>query len=106
MSLSEPNKSFEVELPAMYKELTPLQRRVLREQYVKLQGGFCAYCGSPLNSSVNEQIQELPIDWSLFPGEEAFLNYPVHLQHNHETGLTEGAVHAYCNAFMWNYFRR
>jgi hypothetical protein len=37
----------------------------------------------------------------LFP--ELFLKYPVHLHHSHVTGLTIGAVHAYCNAVLWVY---
>jgi hypothetical protein len=31
------------------------------------------------------------------------LLHPVHLQHSHVTGLTEGAVHAFCNAVLWQY---
>jgi hypothetical protein len=31
------------------------------------------------------------------------LKSPIHLQHDHDTGLTEGAVHAYCNAVLWQY---
>ena len=38
---------------------------------------------------------------STFP--QNFLQYPIHLQHNHDTGMTEGAVHNYCNAVMWQY---
>jgi hypothetical protein len=40
----------------------------------------------------------------LFPPN--FLKYPVHLQHNHDTDMTEGAVHARCNAVMWQYHGR
>ena len=52
---------------------------------------------------------ELPVDytkinWKLFP--KFFLVHPIHLQHNHETNMTEGAVHAYCNAVMWQYESR
>lgn len=35
-----------------------------------------------------------------------FLQHPIHLQHNHTTGMTEGAVHNYCNAVMWQYEHR
>ncbi len=106
MSLSNPNSGFEMSLPVDYTKLTTTQRRAVRQQYEREQGHFCWFCGTSLYGSVNEDIQDLPIDWSLFPGGEDFLKYPVHLQHNHATGMTEGAVHAYCNAFMWNYFRR
>ena len=37
----------------------------------------------------------------LFPA--FFLSHPIHLQHNHETNMTEGAVHARCNAVLWQY---
>jgi len=50
---------------------------------------------------VRVHILNKKIDWSYFP--ENFLNYPIHLQHNHNSGLTEGAVHNYCNAVMWQY---
>lgn len=43
----------------------------------------------------------LEVDWSLFP--VGFLNSPIHLQHCHKTDMTEGAVHAMCNAVMWVY---
>ena len=44
---------------------------------------------------------EKKINWKLFP--PFFLRFPIHLQHNHDTNMTEGAVHAYCNAVMWQY---
>lgn len=84
-----------------YNKLTFQQRRELREQYIKQQDGKCLYCGGQLSSSPLKEITDKKINWSLFPVN--FLKYPVHLQHNHVTGLTEGAVHAYCNAVMWQY---
>jgi hypothetical protein len=104
MSLSNPNANFQVSIPALYESLTWNQRRVVREQYIKLQKYECFFCGGSLYKEAPEELQSLPIDWDLFPPE--FTKYPVHLQHNHDTGLTEGAVHSFCNAFMWNYFRR
>lgn len=104
MSLSNPDSMFQVPLPAMYDKLTPYQRRATREQYIKLQHYECLFCGSSLYQDAPEELREIPIDWDLFP--EGFLKYPVHLQHNHQSGLTEGAVHSFCNAFMWNYYRR
>lgn len=106
MSLSNPDKEWEIKIPTRYDNLTSYQKANVRREYSRLQGHFCWFCGSSLYGSVNEDIQDLPIDWDLFPGGEGFLKYPIHLQHNHDTGMTEGAVHAYCNAFMWNYYRR
>jgi hypothetical protein len=85
----------------VYRKLTAKQKRVLREEYIKAQNGLCFYCGKPLNEKPPERITEQHITWYLFPPN--FLGAPIHLQHNHNTGLTEGAVHAYCNAVMWEY---
>jgi len=104
MSLSNPNSSWEKPLPTDYTELTPKERRAVRQQYMRDQHWNCYFCGSSLFSDAPQELKDLPIDWDLFP--EGFLNYPVHLQHNHNTGMTEGAVHAFCNAFMWHYYRR
>jgi hypothetical protein len=89
------------ELPVDYTKLSAKKRREVREQYVEEQGGKCHYCGHNLDEKVPEHIRALPILWELFPPN--FLRYPVHLQHNHSTGMTEGAVHSYCNAVMWQY---
>jgi len=87
--------------PVRYSLLSPLERRDIREQYIKKQKGMCWFCGEPLDSMPPHYLQDIPIDMSLFPTN--FLKYPVHLQHNHDTDMTEGAVHAYCNAIMWQY---
>lgn len=99
---SEDTKS----LPVDYTQLTWQERRTVRQQYVREQNGECFYCGAGLNDRPLKDLLDIPIDWSLFPGGKEFLNYPVHLQHNHDTGMTEGAVHSFCNALMWNYERR
>lgn len=88
-------------LPVNYTTLTPQERKAVREQYTQDQEGKCAYCHEPLDGQPSKEITDKVIDWALFP--ENFLKYPVHLQHSHETGMTEGAVHAYCNAVMWQY---
>lgn len=95
-----------IKLPVMYKELDYAEKRAVREEYISSQNGECYWCGSLLDVAPSEELLDIPIDWSLFPGGEEFLKYPVHLQHDHATGMTEGAVHARCNAIMWNYFRR
>lgn len=93
-------------LPVNYRQLTWGERRDVRNQYVKLQNGECFWCGDSLDSEPRQELREIPVDWSLFPGGEEFLRYPVHLQHDHQTDMTEGAVHSLCNAIMWNYLRR
>jgi hypothetical protein len=104
MSLSNHSGGFQIALPTIYENLNTIQKRAVREKYIKLQHYECFFCGSSLYQDAPKELRELPIDWELFP--DGFLNYPVHLQHNHTTGLTEGAVHSFCNAFMWNYFQR
>lgn len=88
-------------LPTNYTELTWQERKEVREEYIKLQENKCFFCKEKLNLPAPKKITSKKIDWSYFPPN--FLKYPVHLQHNHTTGMTEGAVHAYCNAVMWQY---
>jgi hypothetical protein len=76
----------------------------VREEYVLLQEGKCYWCGCSLDEEPPERISNLEINWDLFP--KGFLNAPVHLQHCHKTHMTEGAVHALCNAVMWQYYGR
>ncbi|AGI61771.1 hypothetical protein VCO139_0016 [Vibrio phage VCO139] len=38
----------------------------------------------------------------LFP--KNMFQYPIHLHHDHNTGMTIGAVHARCNAVLWEYY--
>ena len=45
---------------------------------------------------------EAKINYRLFP--PGFLKNPIHLQHDHDTNMTEGAVHAKCNAVLWEYY--
>lgn len=84
-----------------YSKLTIEERRTVREEYIKNQDGKCFYCKEDLTKNPPKRITDKKIDWSLFP--DNFLKYPVHLQHNHDTDETEGSVHAYCNAVMWQY---
>lgn len=90
-----------MELPVKYSEISSYKRRKVREEYVKLQEGKCFYCGEDLIEEPPYEVLVKPIHLELFPPN--FLKYPIHLQHNHDTDFTEGAVHAYCNAVMWEY---
>ncbi len=95
------NSMKDMELPTDYTKLEPSERKAVREQYVKDQNGLCFFCGENLSKEVPAKIMKKKIDWDLFPPN--FLKYPIHLQHDHDTNMTEGAVHAYCNAVMWQY---
>lgn len=91
-----------MKLPVDYNELNWQELREVREEYIKRQGGKCHYCGAPLSGPPDTKSASLPIHKQVFPPK--FFNYPVHLHHDHATGMTIGAVHAQCNAVMWQYF--
>ena len=95
---------YNYELPVDYTKLSSKQRKEVRLQYIETQKNKCFFCGCSLLEKPPKRITDKKIKWKLFP--KNFLNYPIHLQHNHSTGMTEGAVHAYCNAVMWQYFGR
>ena len=93
-----------ITLPTDYTQLTWRERREVREQYIIEQDCLCHHCSHNLYDPPPIRITDREIDWSLFPPN--FLKHPIHLQHNHDTGMTEGAVHAYCNAVLWQYLGR
>ena len=90
-----------MKLPTKYTKLTWQEKKQVREQYIKEQKGKCYFCKCDLNKPAPKKITDKKIKWEIFP--DNFLKYPIHLQHNHETGMTEGTVHNYCNAVMWQY---
>lgn len=85
-------------LPVNYNRLSARERRQVRELYRVVQNGNCSHCGTPLNIRPERTKS---INWRAFP--KGFLKYPVHLHHSHDTHMTIGAVHAYCNAVLWQY---
>ena len=87
-----------LKLPVDYTIIDQRTRQKVRSKYCELQDWLCFYCGKDLH---DKPLVEKKINWNLFP--ENFLKHPIHLQHNHETNMTEGAVHAYCNAVLWQY---
>lgn len=89
-------------LPKDYNKLSLKERRAVRLEYIRQQGGKCWYCRGSLSEQPTEAVRKFNIDLKWFP--EGFLKNPVHLHHDHDTGLTEGAVHGYCNAVLWQYF--
>ena len=90
--------------PFNYNKLTTQERRNVRNAYVEEQCGKCMFCSELLTGAPAKSVSSKAINWRLFPPN--FLKYPVHLQHCHKTGMTEGAVHAYCNAVLWQYHKR
>lgn len=91
-----------MKLPIDYTSAHWTERKQAREEYIKIQKGLCHFCGESLSASPRKDIEEKSINWRLFP--KNFMQWPVHLHHDHTTGLTIGAVHAKCNAVLWQYY--
>lgn len=90
-----------MDLPVNYNDLHYTERKKVREEYVRLQNGFCKHCGILLSEKASNEVMEKKIDKRLFP--EDFFKWLVHLHHDHNTGMTIGAVHCHCNAVLWQY---
>ena len=95
MSLSEED------LPVFYEDIPYNERGKVRGLYAHIQGGACYHCKAPLDKVAPRKITGRNINRALFP--IGFFNYPIHLHHSHDTGLTLGAVHCHCNAVLWQY---
>lgn len=91
-----------IRLPIKYSETRPFRRKLVREEYVRRQKGKCYYCKAPLSEKPAAKVLAKPLDKSCIP--KNFFDYPVHLHHCHITDDTIGAVHAYCNAVLWQYY--
>ena len=91
-----------MKLPVNYSELRIYERKKVREQYVLIQKGLCHFCKNSLANRPSEKVEKIPINNDLFP--KGFLKYPIHLHHCHHSNMTIGAVHAKCNAVLWQYY--
>ena len=87
--------------PQRYKSLTPAQRRELRLRYIEEQDGRCTYCNASLDGPPADFTVGLEVTPRRFP--PGFFDYPIHLHHDHKTGMTKGAVHARCNAILFEH---
>lgn len=90
-----------MDLPINYDKASAATRKLVREEYVRLQNGFCYHCGATLKEKAPIRIMKKSVDRRRFPPN--FFKWPVHLHHSHDTGMTIGAVHCYCNAVLWQY---
>lgn len=88
-------------LPVKYSNLTPRERIEVRLEYITRQKGRCYYCNRYLVDEPPLEIRKKKIHKELFPTN--FFKYLIHLHHNHDTDLTIGAVHCYCNAVLWEH---
>lgn len=96
-------KTKKYNLPVNYDELEIHQKRAVRLQYIQEQQNLCQYCKMPLNEAPDFHVSAADILWDLFP--KNFREHPIHLHHDHGTGMTIGAVHMKCNAYLWQYKR-
>jgi hypothetical protein len=90
-----------MELPINYEQAHWARRKAARVQYMEDQEQKCHHCGNPLDGEPTRKVLNQKINMRFFP--KGFLDNPVHLHHNHRTGMTIGAVHAYCNAVLWQF---
>ena len=90
-----------MKLPVNYEDLHWTKRREVREEYVKVQDGKCCHCDEPLDGKPINSVMQASINRNVFP--PTFFKYPVHLHHDHDTGMTIGAIHNRCNAYLWQY---
>lgn len=86
------------ELPVMYDHVSREVRARVRDEYARRQKGICPFCLQPLLGDPPPVIQRLPLNAMNWPPE--FFRWPVHLHHDHRTGLTIGAYHSRCNAIL------
>jgi len=93
-----------MDLPINYKNTHYSVRKIAREEYQVIQKNHCWFCGAKLDEIPDSQVQNCSINKKLFP--KGFFNHPVHLHHDHNTDMTIGAVHARCNAYLWQYKRQ
>jgi len=91
-------------LPTNYRLLSSIERKHIRDEYIRCQKGLCCYCGAPLDGPPTADVLQKVINKRLFP--KGFFDWPVHLHHDHDTGMTIGAVHCYCNAVAWQYDKK
>jgi len=91
-----------MKLPVNYDKTPWQKRRAIREEYTRIQKSRCYYCDMPLTGKPCKTVTAKRLDLTLFP--EGFLSYPIHLHHDHNSGLTIGATHAYCNGILFQYY--
>ncbi len=85
-----------------YTKMTWRERKSKRLKYIEYQKGLCCFCKTSLEKETENMIVKNSfINLKLFP--KGFFNHPVHLHHCHKTGMTIGAVHNRCNAYLWQY---
>lgn len=86
---------YKLELPTKYSSLSGERLAVVKEAYICLQRERCWLCGGNLYELPNHVVDN-PNLIGLCSSQLAE-QHPLHLHHNHDTGLTLGVAHAECN---------
>ena len=89
---------YNLELPTKYSSLSGERLSAVKEAYICLQRERCWLCGNNLYE-LSKYLVDNP---KLMPlcGNELAERYPLHLHHDHDTGLTLGVTHAECNIII------
>ncbi len=90
-----------MKLPINYAKAHHTKRKQARLLYIIEQEGKCCHCNELLSGEPSADVLTKPINMALFP--KSMFNYPVHLHHCHKTHMSIGAIHARCNAYLWQY---
>ena len=90
-----------MDLPINYEKSGWIARKKAREQYIKEQCNKCHHCGESLFGKPSMAAMLKPINAAMFP--KHMFKHPVHLHHCRKTGMTIGALHSRCNAYLWQY---
>lgn len=88
-----------IELPVVYDEIPSRERYIIRSMYIQEQNWNCYYCKKSLLKPAAKWVLQRKISPKIFP--KNFFDSKIHLHHSHDTGMTLGAVHSYCNAVLW-----
>lgn len=89
-----------MELPQNYERISRYKRKLVRDEYIRIQDGNCWFCKGKLNeSSLYDHVSTVEFV-------KGFYNHPIHLHHDHGTGMTIGAVHAKCNGVSYCYLEK
>jgi len=90
-------------LPINYVKASRARRAQARLQYIVEQEGLCYFCEADIEEKPPKSIQDkYPLTKSDYP--KHFFTHPIHLHHCHDTDMTIGSTHAYCNAVLWEYY--
>lgn len=87
------------ETPNSVKEKYPLELESSEDALVAYR-----YTGNENEGIVDMKKGKEKVGYECVNFPKGMLDYPVHLHHDHKTGMTIGAIHSYCNIISFVYF--